>query len=309
MGGDALRPGAGALPQNGPPLQNGPPFRRGGRAPPDELAGWLHRAVVARDDRAFPALLLAALLRGDAVDAGVLARGAALLADADHLAVAVGHLGGDVASALLAAVDDHGLGYEREPTALLLAELWCRRKQVPRPPRLLAEARIRARRQLTQEGEDAMVGLQGLLDDPDLATLLEGLLVPEVKDAARAFVSRLVERLVDPPGKHLPERAPRQARAKGSVRRATAKVGRNDACWCGSGKKYKSCHEAADRDRNADASDVAGLTMAELASDLERHLTPRAPRHPARARARPPRRRPRARGPAAAVDRGPRQVG
>jgi hypothetical protein len=244
------------------------------RLPPDELAGWLHRAVVARDDRAFPALLLAALLRGDAVDAGVLARGAALLADADHLAVAVGHLGGDVASALLAAVDDHGLGYEREPTALLLAELWCRRKQVPRPPRLLAEARIRARRQLTQEGEDAMVGLQGLLDDPDLATLLEGLLVPEVKDAARAFVSRLVERLVDPPGKHLPERAPRQARAKGSVRRATAKVGRNDACWCGSGKKYKSCHEAADRDRNADASDVAGLTMAELASDLERHLTP-----------------------------------
>ena len=22
--------------------------------------------------------------------------------------------------------------------------------------------------------------------------------------------------------------------------------GRNDACWCGSGKKYKKCHEALD---------------------------------------------------------------
>ncbi|MGN0987024.1 MAG: SEC-C metal-binding domain-containing protein, partial [Otoolea sp.] len=22
------------------------------------------------------------------------------------------------------------------------------------------------------------------------------------------------------------------------------KIGRNDPCWCGSGKKYKQCHEA-----------------------------------------------------------------
>ena len=25
------------------------------------------------------------------------------------------------------------------------------------------------------------------------------------------------------------------------------KLGRNDACWCGSGKKYKNCHLAFDR--------------------------------------------------------------
>ena len=24
------------------------------------------------------------------------------------------------------------------------------------------------------------------------------------------------------------------------------KLGRNDHCWCGSGKKYKACHEAFD---------------------------------------------------------------
>ena len=24
------------------------------------------------------------------------------------------------------------------------------------------------------------------------------------------------------------------------------KIGRNDPCWCGSGKKYKICHEAFD---------------------------------------------------------------
>jgi hypothetical protein len=27
------------------------------------------------------------------------------------------------------------------------------------------------------------------------------------------------------------------------------KLGRNDPCWCGSGKKYKKCHYEADRER------------------------------------------------------------
>ncbi|MDD6450572.1 MAG: SEC-C metal-binding domain-containing protein, partial [Lachnospiraceae bacterium] len=28
---------------------------------------------------------------------------------------------------------------------------------------------------------------------------------------------------------------------------ADRKIGRNDPCWCGSGKKYKQCHEAFDK--------------------------------------------------------------
>jgi len=30
-----------------------------------------------------------------------------------------------------------------------------------------------------------------------------------------------------------------------TIRRDTPKVGRNDPCPCGSGKKYKNCHGAA----------------------------------------------------------------
>ena len=26
----------------------------------------------------------------------------------------------------------------------------------------------------------------------------------------------------------------------------SSKIGRNDPCWCGSGKKYKKCHMASD---------------------------------------------------------------
>jgi len=37
-------------------------------------------------------------------------------------------------------------------------------------------------------------------------------------------------------------------------------LGRNDQCWCGSGKKYKACHlEADDRKRMAQRS-AAGAT-------------------------------------------------
>ena len=44
---------------------------------------------------------------------------------------------------------------------------------------------------------------------------------------------------------------PRPARVGGddapikTVKRDEPKIGRNDPCWCGSGKKYKKCHGAA----------------------------------------------------------------
>ena len=36
-------------------------------------------------------------------------------------------------------------------------------------------------------------------------------------------------------------------RQTGTVRRERPKIGRNDPCWCGSGKKYKACHLNSDR--------------------------------------------------------------
>jgi preprotein translocase subunit SecA len=36
-----------------------------------------------------------------------------------------------------------------------------------------------------------------------------------------------------------------------TVKRERPKVGRNDPCWCGSGKKYKNCHLRSDEDAQA----------------------------------------------------------
>ena len=47
----------------------------------------------------------------------------------------------------------------------------------------------------------------------------------------------------------LSDRAPVPARVGGddvikTVKREEPKIGRNDPCWCGSGKKFKKCHGA-----------------------------------------------------------------
>ena len=42
-----------------------------------------------------------------------------------------------------------------------------------------------------------------------------------------------------------------------TVRRDKPKVGRNDPCWCGSGKKYKSCHQKADSAETGKMVEVA----------------------------------------------------
>jgi uncharacterized protein YecA (UPF0149 family) len=34
-----------------------------------------------------------------------------------------------------------------------------------------------------------------------------------------------------------------------TVRNAGPQLGRNDLCWCGSGKKYKNCHMASDQQK------------------------------------------------------------
>ena len=48
------------------------------------------------------------------------------------------------------------------------------------------------------------------------------------------------------PEQVLAERQRQGASAAPASRRSRAKIGRNDACWCGSGKKYKKCHMEAD---------------------------------------------------------------
>jgi len=65
----------------------------------------------------------------------------------------------------------------------------------------------------------------------------------------------------------LPEHRPRAIVGDGyTVRRPVPKLGRNDPCHCGSGKKYKKCCYGKDQELLRDASQYAGITRSELKS-------------------------------------------
>jgi hypothetical protein len=48
--------------------------------------------------------------------------------------------------------------------------------------------------------------------------------------------------------------------------------GRNDPCWCGSGKKYKKCHLDADRQPGREASATSGAPAGPAAPALRGEL-------------------------------------
>jgi uncharacterized protein len=79
--------------------------------------------------------------------------------------------------------------------------------------------------ELEQQGDEAVADALARIDDPN---------VPEDIDAA---IRRLVEATVD-----VWDATAAQRYAVATIRRESPKVGRNDPCPCGSGKKYKTCH-------------------------------------------------------------------
>jgi preprotein translocase subunit SecA len=62
------------------------------------------------------------------------------------------------------------------------------------------------------------------------------------RPVAAGPASRRDRRRAAAAGAELPAAPPPQQ----TVRREKPKVGRNDPCWCGSGKKYKNCHYRSD---------------------------------------------------------------
>jgi hypothetical protein len=90
-----------------------------------------------------------------------------------------------------------------------------------------------------------MFGNQALIEIEAAIEELGGTLTPAEKDklerAMKARASARTEPDVDI------EDAP----VDGTPVHAAEKVGRNEPCWCGSGRKYKKCHLAADEERNA----------------------------------------------------------
>lgn len=241
----------------------------------DALEALIDRLNEERVARPFSAVVLAALADGRRVSARHLTQGAALFEDAIELAGAALHMEGNVAEALLLAIDSGRLDPEQQGIALLVAAAWCAQDPERKPPAsLLRTARTQARHSAHDPYEHAVFRtIHHYLPDEGLGRLLEELGRPPTDHIETVIKQAVVDEwLVDPLG-GLPERPPAAVQSGYTVRRAVPKLGRNDPCHCGSGRKYKQCCLKQDQERLQRSSEVAGLTVDELEEDPNRYLT------------------------------------
>ena len=230
----------------------------------------LEECVEGHFARAFTALSLAALHAGTAVDARHLVEGARLLPDPGVIGKLAGRMQGDVVGALVGAVVDGRLSWEREAAALFLAAHWSRERSIDRHRgELVRQTRMLAREARGLEVEALLAAASAVLGDDELSALTERLPAGRLRPIAHKWADRFLELVRAPLLEGLDDG---DTEGSSTRRRAVPRVGRNDPCHCGSGKKYKRCCEARDQERLRDSSDVAGVTRGELRLHLEDHL-------------------------------------
>ncbi len=238
---------------------------------PKEVEPLLRESIDGCFGRAFTVFCLAALHRGIPVDARFLIDGARLLPNPGYLARLSVRMNGDVTDALLKAIADGRLSREKEAVAICLASRVCREEGCDRHRRdLVRAARMLARKPSGFAARFFILEAAAVLQDEELS-----LLAPpseRVLSLSADSTDNLVELGREPILSHVEDDEDSLAMLA-PRRRAVARLGRNDPCHCGSGKKYKKCCAEKDEDRLRDSSDVAGLTRAELRLHLEQHLT------------------------------------
>jgi hypothetical protein len=234
----------------------------------DDLIG---EAVRQRDESAFRRLVFAAIGTERRVDARQLSQGSPLFLDAGEMAIAALHCAGNVGHALIEAARDGRMGSERMAIALTMAALWCReRANGLYPPELTTAARKLAR--MTVGNYLVQLTLRILAeatDDKALKSLLPDEPAPFLKDRERD----LWDDALKSPWTCVPATPPPQVFTGYTVRRAVPRVGRNEPCPCGSGKKYKNCCIEKDQQRLRQSSALPGVTLQEWAAEPELGLT------------------------------------
>lgn len=247
-----------------------------------ELDELIAETVKEHNQFGFAYVVLAALEAGRSVQARHLARGAMMLTDHFLLGIVAMKMEGEVPEPMIDALQNTRLRPDVEAAAMLLIAVWCREHgERPLPPGLIPLARSLARsKHLQRNGEAVLSALAQFTGDAGLeAVLLERYqnLDPakllRYKEVARKMGEDLV-RIWRGPIHDLVPAAPPKVLAQGfTMRRSVARVGRNEPCPCGSGRKYKQCCLTKDDERLHFSTDVAGKTVDEVLAEPEPHLT------------------------------------
>ncbi|MEN9576510.1 MAG: hypothetical protein RL514_4365 [Verrucomicrobiota bacterium] len=230
----------------------------------------------------FAYIVLAALDAGRTVQARHLAGGAMMLTDHFLIGIVALKMQGEVAEPLMEALKHTRLRPQVEAATMLLIAVWCREQgDRPLPEGLIPMARGLARvKQLSEIGEPLLIAFAEFTKDAGLGAVIKERFPrpdPEKFEKVKALAGSLADDLVKiwrgPIHKLVPAAPPKVLAQGFTMRRSVARVGRNEPCPCGSGKKYKHCCIAKDEERLHFSTDVAGKTVDEVLAEPEPHLT------------------------------------
>ncbi len=183
------------------------------------------------------ALAIAAGLSGLNVNAHCLTGILPLANDIRGLPLLIHLSRGDRETALLDTIESETMSWER--TALVLLFLADNCQDNP-PRRLLAAMRTLARQPLAPEASTLLGLASRLINDPEVNKVAAGHL-KMLRFIDEKPLKHQLNMVRQPSVNDLPERDPASVIEGRTVVREGAKVGRNEPCPCGSGKKYKKC--------------------------------------------------------------------
>jgi hypothetical protein len=249
--------------------------------PTDEALNVLIAELISAGDQlGFLLTATAAFEAGRRIDARHLEGGTPLCAELLRLGNFAWKMEGDVPAALMVAVKRGGICRDLHASTLFLVAVWCaERRSGELPADFLAEARRFVRvKNLPASCRVFLGGIARRVDDEGFAAVL----AEHYPEVVKAHMAELTEKVIRThletfarPAIELVPDAPAKVLARGHrpMQRAVEKLGRNDLCHCGSGKKYKRCCFDQDQERLHFSSEVAGHTQAELRAEPETALT------------------------------------
>jgi len=247
-----------------------------------ELDSYIDEAVRESNSMAFMLIVYAAFVKERPVNARHLIGGARITGGPAYLVAMMFQMQGDVPECLLEGMKNTAINNVTAATSLFAVTVWCdEHRNGVYPEGVLTEARTVARRSRMVPEADVFLNalaeklndstLRGIMrqnysiiSDQQWKKLIETSLAGAM-DGIRGYRTPILQLLPVEP--YFPI-DPTQ-----TVRRSVARIGRNDPCPCGSGKKYKNCHQDEDRNRLQQSSGVAGHTLQEVSVSAARHLT------------------------------------
>jgi hypothetical protein len=210
------------------------------------LNTWVEQLTEQGEDIALNRLLDACSFAAIQLDPTILARSAGVIQDITHLPFCYIHQGADAIEPLIKMARSKELSNERQALlGRLAAELALRHRTLQDKVNVVLEYLL----------EELPGPMEAVLISDSIHLLESG----KLKAVAFPILINIDIHAA------LPDRPPPKVIGAGeTVRRPIPKLGRNERCHCGSGKKYKRCCYEKDQAILSDASSYEGVTQTQL---------------------------------------------